>query len=412
VQSNYLTAAGGAARWIASRLFESHWPSRSDLPPGDRVDLYYGNAGTILFFRELAELTGEHDYLETALTGAAYIAGETEKVTEPGLYHGLAGIAFALDLMLQTREDQFLLNSLNRLIDRLQTDAKPGDPGVWWNESNDLISGTAGIGLALIHLARQTSRQQLLELATAAGDRLLAVGHQSANGTYWSFSATRSTHYPNFSHGTAGIGYFLAELYQATHDERYRASALAAGRYLRLIVSEAEPPNGLIFHDDTAGRDLFYLGWCHGPAGTGRFFYRLYQLTRDPDCLELVRKQATTLMASGISERQTPGHWNNVSRCCGAAGVGEFFLGLYAATGDRPYLAFAERLAVYLIARAETDADGMKWTQAEQRVEPDQVIAQTGLMQGAAGVGLFLVHVDEACRRRKPFVRFPDEPFW
>ena len=32
-------------------------------------------------------------------------------------------------------------------------------------------------------------------------------------------------------------------------------------------------------------------------------------------------------------------------------------------------------------------------------------------MQGAAGIGLFLVHLDEVRRHRKPLIRFPDEPF-
>ena len=232
----------------------------------------------------------------------------------------------------------------------------------------------------------------------AAGDRLVAVAQESHDGNYWTLSTNCSTHYPNYSHGTAGIGYFLAELYEATRVERYRMGSLAAGRYLRSIVSNAEPTDCLIFHNDAGGRELFYLGWCHGPAGTGRFFYRLYQLTDDSCWLDLVKRQAATIIASGIPENQTPGYWNNVSRCCGAAGVGEFFLGLYTATGDRRYLAFARRVAVYLLTRAETDENGAKWTQAERRIEPEKSIAQTGLMQGAAGVGLFLVHVDEACR--------------
>jgi lantibiotic modifying enzyme len=301
---------------------------------------------------------------------------------------------------------------LHLAIDRLQANAKQADPGVSWNESNDLFSGTAGIGLALVHLARQTGRYELLEVAKSAGDRLLALAQQSAEGNYWTFSATCSMHYPNFSHGTAGVGYFLAELYEATDDERYRVSALSAGHYLLSIASKAESSNRLVFHDDTTGIDLFYLGWCHGPAGTGRFFYRLYQLTDDTDWLELVEKQATTVMASGIPERQTVGYWNNVSRCCGAAGVGEFFLGLYTATKDRRYFAIAERVAAYLIARAESDAGGVKWTQAERRIEPHNAVAHTGLMQGAAGIGLFLIHFDMACLSQKPLVRFPDEPFW
>jgi hypothetical protein len=79
---------------------------------------------------------------------------------------------------------------------------------------------------------------------------------------------------------------------------------------------------------------------------------------------------------------------------------------------DKSYLRFAERVAVYLIAKAERDVNKMKWTQADRRIEPCNVIAQTGLMQGAAGVGLFLVHLDQAYRHQKQFVRFPDEPLW
>jgi lantibiotic modifying enzyme len=390
---------------MISRESECHWPSRPDVPLEEQVDLYFGNAGSIFFFRELAESTGDRGYHEIALTGAAYIADQIENIKTCGLYHGLAGITFALGQVLRTSDNCYFLDALNLAIDQLQASVKHGNPGVLWNESNDLFSGTAGIGLVLIHLSKQTGRNCLLRLAKAAGDGLLALAHESPDGVYWTFSATCSTHYPNFSHGTAGVGYFLAELYEATHEECYRASALAAGRYLRTVVSKTESSNCLIFHDDAAGRDLFYLGWCHGPAGTGRFFYRLYQMTDDPAWLGLVKMQAATLMASGIPERQTPGYWNNVGRCCGAAGVGEFFLGLYTATKTKSYLTFAEHVADYLIARAEKEGNGVKWTQAERRVEPDNVAAQTGLMQGAAGIGLFLVRLDEVRCNRKPLLQ-------
>lgn len=373
VRPDYLEAAIGAARWILSRQIGSYWPSRPAATREEELDLYYGNAGAILFFQELAKSTGDHCYREAALTGAGYIAAQVGNLTRSGLFHGLAGAAFALHLMIREKEEKDLLDSLSQVIVQLQIDAIPGNPGVCWNESNDIVYGTAGIGLALIQLAKETGRDELLKLAAASGDHLL--GHQMANGSYRTLSVGHLTNYPNFSHGTAGIGYFLAELHAATSDDRYRASALAAGHYLRSIMSAATSSKGLIFHNDTTGQDLFYLGWCHGPAGTGRFFYRLYQLTADPGWLDLVRVQATTLMASGIPERQTPGYWNNVSRCCGAAGVGEFFLGLYTATEEKDYLAFAERIAEYLLARGETDAPGIKWTQAETRRETDHLIS-------------------------------------
>jgi hypothetical protein len=93
----------------------------------------------------------------------------------------------------------------------------------------------------------------------------------------------------------------------------------------------------------------------------------LSQLTDEPAWLDLVAQQAVTLQNSGIPEQQTLGYWNNVSRCCGAAGVGEFFLGLYIATKEKAYLTFAHRIAVHLISRVERVEDGMKWTQSENR---------------------------------------------
>jgi lantibiotic modifying enzyme len=409
VRPDYLETAVSAAGWILSRQIGSHWPSRTGATREEELDLYYGNAGAILFFQELAESTGDHRYREAALTGAGYIAAHMGNLTRSGLFHGLAGAAFALQQTIRGKEEKELLHSLNQVIVQLQINAIPSRPGVCWNESNDIVYGTAGIGLALIQLAKQSRRDELLNLAATGGDHLLS--QQMADGRYRRRSVGDSTNYPNFSHGTAGIGYFMAELHAATDDERYRTSALAAGHYLRSIMSEATSSNGLIFQNDTTGQNLFYLGWCHGPAGTSRFFYRLYQLTADSGWLDLVRTQATTLMCSGIPDRQTPGYWNNLSRCCGAAGVGEFFLGLYTATDESGYLAFAERIAEYLLAQGETDASGIKWTQAETRREADHLIAQTGLMQGAAGIGLFLIHLDQAFRRDKPLIRFLDEPW-
>jgi lantibiotic modifying enzyme len=407
----YLVSARAAARWIIGCESE-HLRGRPDEPVEQQFDLYYGCAGKVLFFWELAELTGDRSFREIALTGAACIAGKIDSIETFGLYHGLAGVAVALDWIARTSGNSSLLNPLNLAVDRLQASVQRDRSGALWNEWNDLLSGTAGIGLALIYLARQTGRPSLMKLARAAGDGLVGLAHETRDGNHWTFSKNCSAHFPNFSHGTAGVGYFLAELYEVTREERYRESALTAGCYLRSVASKAEASNCLIFHDDAAGRDLFYLGWCHGPAGTSRFFYRLYQLTDDADWLGLVERQAATLMASGMPERQTPGYWNNVSRCCGAAGVGELFLGLYIATSNRSHLAFAEHIADYLVARAETEGNGIKWPQAETCIDPDRVAAQTGLMQGAAGIGLFLVHLDEVRRNRRPLFRFPDEPLW
>jgi uncharacterized protein YyaL (SSP411 family) len=127
--------------------------------------------------------------------------------------------------------------------------------------------------------------------------------------------------------------------------------------------------------------------------------------------MDWVRKSARAVMASGIPEKQTPGFWNNVSQCCGSAGVAEFFLNLYRITRDPQYLDFAKRVTQDLLARATRDNSGLRWIQAEHRVKPELLIAQTGYMQGASGIGMLLLHLDAFQHERKPFIRFVDSPF-
>jgi lantibiotic modifying enzyme len=115
--------------------------------------------------------------------------------------------------------------------------------------------------------------------------------------------------------------------------------------------------------------------------------------------------------ASGIPEKQTPGFWNNVSQCCGSAGVAEFFLNLYRVTGELEYLEFAKRVATDLLRRAIRDGDGIKWIQAEHRVKPDLLVAQAGYMQGAAGIGMLLLHLDALEPGRAGGIALPDSPF-
>jgi hypothetical protein len=89
----------------------------------------------------------------------------------------------------------------------------------------------------------------------------------------------------------------------------------------------------------------------------------------------------------------------------------EFFTSLYRATRDQKHLAFAKRVMDDALGRATEENGGLKWIQAEHRVQPDNVVAQTGLMQGAAGVGLALLHFDGAMKGRADRIALPDNPW-
>ena len=195
---------------------------------------------------------------------------------------------------------------------------------------------------------------------------------------------------PNFSHGTAGVAYFLATLYEQTKCRPFLNAAKSGAKYLQ-AVAKTDDDTCLIFHDEPIGRDLYYLGWCHGPAGTGRLFYRLHQATGDRAWLDWAHRSARALLTSGIPEHETQGFWNNVGLCCGDAGVGEYMLGMYRLSKRAEYLAFAKRVTAHLLASGTRDHTGLRWVHAENRVRPREVLAQTGYMQGASGIGMWLL---------------------
>ncbi|MCX6574329.1 MAG: lantibiotic modifying-like protein, partial [Candidatus Aminicenantes bacterium] len=131
----------------------------------------------------------------------------------------------------------------------------------------------------------------------------------------------------------------------------------------------------------------------------------------DKTWLDWVRRSANGLLTSGIPEQEAPGFWNNAGICCGLAGVGEFFLDLSKALGERSYLDFSKRVASQLLARATVESGRMSWLQAEHRTRPDYLFAQTGYMQGAAGIGTFLLRLADTDRTGVERIVFPDTPF-
>jgi len=215
---------------------------------------------------------------------------------------------------------------------------------------------------------------------------------------------------PNFSHGTAGVAYFLATLYQDTKRKEFLDASLAGARHL-LSIADKEKDRCQIYHHTPDGLDLYYLGWCHGPTGTARLFYQLYKATDNKEWLTWFTRMGNTLMDAGIPEKETPGFWNNVGQCCGSAGVGEFSMALYRITKNKKYLDFAKRLTANLLTRGTEEGDGLKWIHAEHRVQPKNVQAQAGYMQGAAGIGIWLLRLDEAERGKPSTLRFPDSPY-
>lgn len=418
VERPYLDVARQAGRWIArSAIVDDkgmRWPADPANPVPPELDLYNGTPGVIPFWLELHAATGDAHAREYASVGADYLLGTlpTGKASSAGLYEGLAGIAWVLAMTHRATREKRHAEGAARAHAMIKAAAEPdgSGKGVRWADSTDIVSGGAGTGLYLLWAQRELRDPSSLDLAVRAGQALVVAAEPVGDGLRWKVNATIERNYPNFAHGTGGVAYFLATLHQATGERVFLDAALAGVRYLNAIATST--PNGgrMVFHSEPGNEKLFYLSWCHGPSGLARLYHRLGAITGDKSYLASVEQLATATVDMKVPER-SPGFWNNISQCCGNCGVAEFFTSLYLARHDKRYLAFAERVAQDAIARGTADGDGMKWVQAENRTSPNAVLAQTGLMQGAAGVGLAMLHLDGALHGRKPAVLLPDNPF-
>ncbi len=410
----YLEAALQAARWIRNSAVQAGkgitWPAVPENEKSINNTLYSGTPGVVLFFLEAYYSTGDKTFLEDARSGADYLLATLEEEKAPGLYVGISGIGFVLEETFKATKDRRFREGVERCLEFLKSNALKKGKGVEWSQTTDIISGTAGTGLFLVYAARELKDPSLLDLAVQAGLRLMELGQADGAGTKWAMDPDYPRLMPNFSHGTAGISYFLATLYRETQQKKFLDAALSGARYLQSIAHK-EDDVCLIFHHEPDGEDLYYLGWCHGPTGTAQLFYCLYQTTGDKEWLEWSERCAHAILQSGIPEKQTPGFWNNVGQCCGSAGVAELFLYLHRLMKKEEYLDFARRLTSDLIKRGTRDEDGLRWVQAEHRTRPDLLLAQTNLMQGAAGIGLWLFHLDYFEQGRKQRIVLPDCPF-
>ncbi len=289
-----LTEARDAARWLravavpqGSALAWAGTPASGAKPI---ANLYSGSAGVVLFFLELHHATGDPRDLATARAGADWLLTQIDSEPQAGLYTGLAGLGFTLTETWKATKDPKYRDGANRVVDRLKQLAKPVGDAVEWSPVSDIISGTAGVGLALLAASRDLGRADARDLAAAAGRRLISQQIAAGGGTKWAMTpATPTRLYPNFSHGTAGVAYFLAVLHAATRDRRFLDAALSGARYL-VKTAKTDGDVCLVFHHEPEadGLDLFYLGWCHGPAGTGRLFHYLHKTTGDREWHDVV----------------------------------------------------------------------------------------------------------------------------
>ena len=418
--------------FIASRCVDGEvgprWSRRHVGSGSSGTDLYHGNAGVVLFYLELHRATDERRFIDIAVEGGRELVASVTGADDSSIaiYSGLPGYVFVLNELSKASGLAEFRTAAAALVQRIGDQAQPLGSGIGWvepipfsditgitgeREVLDLSIGSAGAGIGLLYAYRNALHGEALDWAKQAADRLIEMSVEREGGPNWLMMADMPFPFdaPNFAHGAAGVAYFLADLHRATGEQRYLDVAIAAAGHVEAKTT-ATGDGHLVCHT-AQNPDLHYLGVCHGPPGTGRLMYLLHEITGDDRWLDWLHANMRGLLDTGAPEVRSDGLWNNLSQCCGDAGIGDYALFLHRATGKPEYLDVARRIASVITDASAVEDGKRSWEQAEHRSRPDFVETQTGYMQGAAGIGSFLLHLSTHDSDVVAKIPLPDVPF-
>ncbi|MCC7265979.1 MAG: hypothetical protein IT546_01425 [Caulobacteraceae bacterium] len=425
----YADAAREALNFIESQRDGAIWRRHDHVKARPGHAFYDGAAGVVLLLLELHAGSADVSLLAKATAAGddilAYLATGPE--LSVNVSRGWASYLFVLgELARATGEDRYRRGAI-ACLDRVEAAARPLGAGVGWvepapfaditgfsdeREIYDQSVGSAGVILNLVHAHREGLDPRALPLALAAAERLLEVAEETPDGLRWRMMADMPFQFtaPNFAHGGAGVGFALAQLYRETGEARWLDAAREAARYTMSRAHATGERGCLVCHNEDTRRPIFYLSACHGPAGTGRLLVELADLTSEPRWEEDLHRLMAGIEEIGAPEARSAGFWNNYGQCCGDAGIGEFALLAAERTGRAEYATLARRCADAILEAGEVEDGRRRWRHAEHRDRPDFLQAQTGYMQGAAGIASFLQHLSGTLAGAPVKIRTPDWP--
>ena len=404
----YRDLGEAAWAWVLSQIRGDEGPWLPAVVPGDgppaepgadRDSVYAGIGGLAPVLAEIGQyrpLSGAEQALAAGIV--ARLGAVVPVRAEPSLYDGLGGDVTALRLLAPGRE-QAALARLAELMTpsgwHTTLELQPGST----TPVTDLALGSAGVVLAAVWAGGEHAHA----IAAVGGQALLDAAHQTEAGLDWAMLPGWPSRMPNYSHGTAGVATALAIAGAALGRLDFTAAAAQGAAHL-LAVGQLDEHGFVVPHTlPSSSRDVepVTYTWCHGPAGTSLLFAALAHAGVDEiagfDVTSLRRRCLHSILAAGVPRRIRPGFWDNDGRCCGTPGVGDVLLD--AAQDDQDQaragrlLHAARTMGDALVERAIRDEAGARWRFVEHRQDPSLLPPGISWMQGAAGIGAFLLRL-------------------
>jgi lantibiotic biosynthesis protein len=356
----------------------------------------------------LARVFDSDNHAERALSGLARSFRESGHLRAPGLYGGLAGLGWTAthitDMLADWIEsyDTDACDEIDKIVDTVVTGGAP--------IGYDLISGWVGIATYGVERMPRDQARRLLEHVI---DRLAAHAESSGSGVTWHTPAEQlPSHqredapegYYNLgvAHGIPGIAVTLG--HAARLGIRSEVSrSLLDGLQDWLLAQPLNTGHGAGFKYWTAkGRakvsEVASEAWCYGGLGLSVALLRAARLVNDKAREDHALRFAR-LEASRAAEQTRV---RDMCLCHGGAGNGHLYNRLYQATGEQVFLDASRRwLLRTMEARRSVDGGPSRYLfhhparngvkDRRNPPEPGDFGPDVTFLNGSLGVGLALL---------------------
>jgi lantibiotic modifying enzyme len=386
--------ASRAIREIAEAL-----PGASSRDGAPQASLASGLAGQALFYAYLALATSDEAAADRAAECLEKAADELANTPlPPHLYAGFPGVAWTMehlqDLLFETPEGE---EAEDPILEIDQALLAPLARSPWVGEY-DLIGGLAGLGVYALERLPRPSARTLLERVV---DRLAELSEEMEEGSAWFTPPerlpewqreihTRGNYNLGVAHGLPGVVPVLAGACAAGVAVE-RARPLLESSVSFLLARRLPPGSQSCFagtyapwEDPTPTR----LAWCYGDPGIAAALLAAARAVGNAEW----ERQALDIALAAAARDESTSHVRDAGLCHGAAGVGHLFNRLFQATGEERLAAAArfwfERTFTFQ-APGEPVAGFRAWevgVLGQPGWRPD-----AGFLEGAAGVGLALL---------------------
>lgn len=316
-------------------------PSDNDKNPDEvrHKSVYLGTAGvlwTLWYLQRAGAVSLRSDPLAVVdRVYPAYVAQPDTEEVVPSLFLGEAGILLA----------QWIMTGSAEAADRMYASIERNIP----NPVNEALWGAPGTMLAALHMFRHTGEARWRDLYLANVEQVWSVWKpdEHAGCMLWTQDLYgRIVQYVGAGHGTAGNMYPLlrgADL--LSEDRRCELFTRCTKTIAALAMVEDDcanwPPQ--VVASGTPGKLL--VQWCHGSPGI---------VTALADFPEGISPEMDRLLVQAGNIVWKAGPLNKGAGLChGTAGNGYTFLKLWERTGDSTWLDRARAFAMHAIAQSE-----------------------------------------------------------